>query len=80
MTSIVSNQVVVGVVVAFTTSAVYHSRKVNGNLCMDPKLSALVLGVNHGSAQKNTQSTMQVTSEAINTKGAEFANKYVGNS
>lgn len=27
----------------------------------------------------NFVSTMQVTSEAINTKGAEIANKYVGN-
>ena len=55
MISIISNQVVVGVVVVFTTSAIYHSRKANGNLCLDPKLSAWVLGVNHGSAQKNNQ-------------------------
>ena len=55
MINIISNQVVVGVVVVFTTSAIYRSRKASGNLCMDPKLSVLVLGVNHGSAQNNNQ-------------------------
>jgi hypothetical protein len=59
MINIVSNRVVLGVVAAFTTSAIYQSRKANGNLCMDPKLSTLVFGENYGSAQNNDQFRIQ---------------------